>query len=258
MSQSEKMNALIHLAGEVAHELNNIFTAVTGNLSLLSEQARLEGVPAGMIEEISRTAQRGIALSQKLQAFAGRQPLKRKPVDIGRVLLESVRELGETLPRTVQLSLTRAAPGCISFVDEDKLRGTLQELAANAVAAMQGRGTLRLDVTQQPVAADNDLQLRPGVYACIRVVDSGPGMAPDVAARALDPLFSTRTSHISAGWGLSNCAGFLRQSGGCMHLRTTIGAGTVVELYFPMNTLATGKSYLSGGASAPLRQSEVS
>jgi signal transduction histidine kinase len=236
MSQSEKMNALIHLAGEVAHELNNIFTAVTGNLSLLSEQVELARVPAGMIEEISRTAQRGIALSQKLQAFAGRQPLKRNPVDVGRLLLHSVRELGEILPRSVKLFLTRVVPGCVCFVDEDKLRGTLKELAANAVAAMQDRGTLCFDATQQSIPANNELNLRPGVYICIRVADSGPGMAPEIATRALDPLFSTRTSHINAGWGLSNCAGFLRQSGGCVHLCSATGSGTAVELYLPLST----------------------
>ena len=251
------MNALVHLAGEVAHELNNIFTAVTGNLSLLSEQVELEGVPAGMIEEISRTAQRGIALSQKLQAFAGRQPLKRKPVDIGRVLLDSARELGEILPGSVKISLTRPAPGSVCFVDEDKLRATLKELATNAVTAMDGRGTLGFEVIRQSVGSNNDLNLRAGAYACIRVTDSGPGMEPEIAARALDPLFSTRTSHISAGWGLSNCAGFLRQSGGCMHLRTNAGAGTAVELYFPLNVSAPAREYLSGGSNNLARRPEL-
>ena len=239
-SQSEKMNALAHLAGEVAHELNNIFTAVTGNLSLLSEQFQPEGMPAGMIDEINRTAQRGIALSQKLQAFAGRQPLKRKSIDVVRVLAESVRLLRERLPTNIDVKLAPLPKNFISFVDEEKLRAMLLELAANAVVAMNGKGSLCFEAVEKSMDAENALGLRAGAYLRIAVSDDGQGMEPDVAARALDPLFSTRTSHINAGWGLSNCAGFARQSGGAMHLRTAAGTGTSVEIYLPASLSVTG------------------
>jgi C4-dicarboxylate-specific signal transduction histidine kinase len=239
MPQSEKMDALMHLAGEVAHELNNIFTAVTGNLSLLSEHVEAEGAPAGMIDEITRTAQRGIALSQKLQAFAGRQPLKRKQVDVNRVLTESVLELRRRLPGSIHVTLLPAARSCISHVDEEKLYSTFRELAANAVAAMKGGGTLGFEAAEVRIAPDNKLGLRPGAYVRIRVADSGRGMEPEVAARALEPLFSTKKAHINAGWGLSNCAGFLRQSGGCMHLHTSSGSGTAIELHLPVIGLVT-------------------
>jgi signal transduction histidine kinase len=230
------MNALVHLAGEVSHELNNIFTAVTGNLSLLSEQVQVDD-HAGMIAEISRTAERGIALSQKLQAFAGRQPLKRKSSDVSRLVGTVLEELRFTLPAGIRLSPLPETAGCICYVDEDKLRDTLRELAANAVAAMQGRGDLRFEVAEMQVPAGNLLKLRPGLYARIQVFDTGHGMAPETVARALDPLFSTKAAHIDSGWGLSNCAGFLRQSGGCMYLRSNSGTGTVVELYLPLTAI---------------------
>ena len=233
MPQSEKMEALVHLAGEVAHELNNIFTAVTGNLSLLSESMDPEGVPAGMIDEITRTAQRGIALSQKLQAFAGRQPLRRKSVDVNHVLTQSVLDLRRRLPSSIHVTLVPLSQSCISYVDEEKLYSTFKELAANAIAAMNGVGTLCFRADEELVSADNRLGLRPGSYVRIKVADTGRGMEPEVAARALEPLFSTKKSHIDAGWGLSNCAGFLRQSGGCMSLHSSSGSGTAVELYLP-------------------------
>ena len=234
MPQSEKMDALIHLAGEVAHELNNIFTAVTGNLSLLGEHMEAQGTPVGMIDEIARTAQRGIALSQKLQAFAGRQPLRRKPVDVNHVLTESVLDLRRRLPSSIHVILSPLPGGCISFVDEEKLYSTFKELAENAVAAMNGGGTLFFQAEEKRIAPDNALGLRPGPFVRIRVADTGRGMEPEVAARALEPLFSTKRSHIDAGWGLSNCAGFLRQCGGCMLLQTSTESGTAVELYLPM------------------------
>jgi signal transduction histidine kinase len=233
MRQSEKMEALVHLAGEVAHELNNIFTAVTGNLSLLSESMDPKGAPAGMIDEIARTAERGIALSQKLQAFAGRQPLRRKSVDVNHVLTQSVLDLRRHLPSSIDVMLVPLPQACISYVDEEKLYSTFQELAANAIAAMNGAGTLRFRAEEKTVPADNRSGLRPGRYVRIQVADTGRGMEPEVAARALEPLFSTKKSHIDAGWGLSNCAGFLRQSGGGMFLHSATGSGTAVELYLP-------------------------
>src|SRR5579862_440252 len=151
------MDALVHLAGEVSHELNNIFTAVTGNLSLLSENIEGQGLPAGMVEEIIRTAQRGIALSQKLQAFAGRQPLRRKPVDVNQVLAESVLDLRRRLPSSIHVTLLPAPQSCVSCVDEDKLYGTFKELAENAVAAMNGVGTLCFKTEHVQVSPENGL-----------------------------------------------------------------------------------------------------
>ena len=82
MSELEEIDPLVHLAGTVAHELNNIFTAVTGNLSLLESGVALEGGNAGVISDVLRTANRGIELSQQLQAFAGRQKLNRTLFDL--------------------------------------------------------------------------------------------------------------------------------------------------------------------------------
>jgi signal transduction histidine kinase len=242
LPQSEKMSALIHLAGEVAHELNNIFTAVTGNLSLLSEQIHSEAPPVEMIEEITRTAQRGIALSQKLQAFAGRQPLKRRPVDVMEVLAAFENDLTDRLPAGIRLVRGPAPQSCISYVDAEMLRSTLHELAANAVAAMHGNGTLHFSVAERALGGQNALGLHSGSYVRIRVTDSGGGMEPTALARAADPLFSTKAPDINAGWGLSNCAGFMRQSGGCMQLRSAAGSGTVVELYLPLGAPASGQA----------------
>ena len=135
MPNLEKMAALVHLAGAVAHELNNIFTAVTGNLSLLDEHIERGSAPSEMIGEAIRTAQRGIALSAKLQAFAGRQPLRRKQIDVNRILRGIACDLRNDLPKTVELIFLPASSDCQSFADEDKLRHTILELGANAVAA---------------------------------------------------------------------------------------------------------------------------
>jgi signal transduction histidine kinase len=233
MSDSEKMTALVQLAGAVAHELNNIFTAVSGNLSLLDEYIEQGSTPAEMIDETLRTAQRGIELSAKLQAFAGRQPLQRKQVNAELLLHEIVGELRSHLPKTVNLIFIPAPGDSQVFIDEGKLRGTIRELVANAVAAMNGAGSIQILLEDRHVTGREGLGLRPGDYFAIRVADTGPGMAPEIAARALDPMFSTKASHINTGWGLSSSAGFIRQSGGTMQLMSKPGGGTTIDLYLP-------------------------
>jgi signal transduction histidine kinase len=246
MPNLEKMAALVHLAGAVAHELNNIFTAVTGNLSLLDEHIERGSAPSEMIGEAIRTAQRGIALSAKLQAFAGRQPLRRKQIDVNRILRGIACDLRNDLPKTVELIFLPASSDCQSFADEDKLRHTILELGANAVAAMNGAGKIYLQSENRHVTGNEGLALRPGDYIIIRVCDTGSGMTSEVAARAIDPMFSTKASHIDAGWGLSNCAGFMRQSGGTMKIFSELGHGTAVDLYLPI---------LNAADDFPLKQS---
>jgi signal transduction histidine kinase len=238
MSDSEKTEALVQLAGAVAHELNNIFTAVAGNLSLLDEHTQKAGASKEVIGEVVRTAQRGIELSAKLQAFAGRQPLKRKRIDVNLVVGDLALALANRLPKTIELSVLAAPRICPSFADEEKLRDTICELASNAVSAMNGKGRLRIEVGPKSLKAGNSFNLRAGAYIVVIVTDTGPGMKPEIVARASDPLFSTKSSHFNAGWGLSKCAGYLRQSGGAMKIMSEPGQGTSIAILLPEDSVA--------------------
>lgn len=235
MSDTDKMAALIQLAGAIAHELNNIFTAVTGNLSLIEESP----TNAETIGEVVRTAQRGIALSEKLQAFAGRQPLKRRHVDIAPLLAGIARDIAAALPASVRFEARLLEGACVCYVDERKLADCIKELAANAVTAMRGKGILKLEALTESFAPGERRGLRSGSYAVLRVSDTGAGMGPEVAARALDPMFSTRGSSVNFGWGLSSCAGFLRQSGGALGISSQPGRGTIVEALLPADLMAS-------------------
>jgi signal transduction histidine kinase len=234
-ADSDKTAALVHLAGAIAHELNNIFTAVAGNLSLITEQTQ-KGDHSDTIDEVVRTAQRGIALSERLQAFAGRQPLRRRNVDIERLLGDFRTELIGRLPKSITVKYSRIDGEFVSYVDERKLYECLNEIATNAVAAMNGHGVLSLELFSREAGA-GERGLRSGAYLVIRMTDTGSGMQPEIAARALDPMFSTRSSGIHAGWGLSYCAGFCRQSGGLMKVHTRLNHGTSVEVILPAGSV---------------------
>src|SRR3954462_285408 len=140
MSDTEKVEALVHLAGTVAHELNNIFTAVTGNLSLLHEDSEDKSHNAGVISDVIRTANRGIELSQQLQAFAGRQKLNRTRFDLNHSVAAVITGLKRSVLRNVDIDLALLPSSCFVAADEDKLHQVVEELARNAAAAMNHRG----------------------------------------------------------------------------------------------------------------------
>ena len=226
---SDKMTALVQLAGTVAHELNNIFTAVTGNLSLLEPEMAGSQGHTSTLRDIVRAAERGIDLTSKLQAFAGRQRLNREIVELNAIVLRTMRELRSTLP-TTNVKITLADAEFVVYADEQKLSDAIVELVKNAHAAMPPvGGCLTVETARHEIEGRHP-------QALLRIRDNGKGMAPEVMARATEPLFTTNPHGIKAGWGLSNCAGFIRQSGGRLSLHSEVGHGTLVEITLPLET----------------------
>jgi signal transduction histidine kinase len=220
---SEKMIALVQLAGTVAHELNNIFTAVAGNLSLLDQEFSEE--QSDTYRDILRAAQRGIGLTSKLQAFAGRQRLERRSIELNGVVSHTLAKLHHTLAG-VTIDVRLAGGEFIVYADEQKLSDTVVELIKNARAAMPETGGC---LTVKTIRIQ-----RGHPHVLLSISDNGAGMTPDVMSRATEPLFTTGPNGIKAGWGLSNCAGFVRQSGGTMTLSSEAGRGTTVEVSLPL------------------------
>ena len=227
-SDNEKMTALVQLAGTVAHELNNIFTAVAGNLSLLDQEFSDE--QSVTYRDILRAAQRGIDLTSKLQAFAGRQRLDRRSIELNGVVSRTLAKLRNTLD-DIAVDITLAGAEFIVYADEQKLSDTVIELIKNARAAMSETGG-RLTVKTERIERGGNHP-----YVLLSIADNGSGMTPDVMARATEPLFTTGPHGIKTGWGLSNCAGFVRQSGGTMTISSEPGRGTVVELALPLENI---------------------
>ena len=230
MSDTEKVEALVQLAGSVAHELNNIFTAVTGNLSLLEDSLPDESEHARVVGDVIRTAHRGIELSEKLQAFAGRQRLRLARVDLNRAITTIATELKRSVLRSIDVKL-ELGPGCFASSDHDKMMRVLEELAKNAAIAMDFHGLLAIGTSQVRLLPQQVGRLREGDYIKLVLRDSGCGMRPEVIKRAMDPVFSTDAAR--PGWGLARCAGFIRQCGGEILLSSAPGHGTAVEIYLP-------------------------
>jgi PAS domain S-box-containing protein len=237
LRQSQKMEAVGQLTGGIAHDFNNLLTGIVGSLDLLQtrlSQGRTDNV-ARYINAAMTSANRAAALTHRLLAFARRQPLIPKGVDVNQLVVSLEDLLRRTMGETIDLEITAAGDLWWTLCDPNQLESALLNLAINARDAMPDGGKLTITTANarlDGVTADTPA-LSPGDYVCIDVTDSGVGMSAEVAARAFDPFFTTKPIGQGTGLGLSMIYGFARQSNGHVTITSRLGQGTSVKLYLP-------------------------
>jgi PAS domain S-box-containing protein len=237
LQQSQKMEAVGQLTGGIAHDFNNLLTGIVGSLDLLQtrlNQGRTENA-ARYINAAMTSANRAAALTHRLLAFARRQPLIPKGVDVNRLVVSLEDLLRRTMGETIDLEIAARKDLWRTLCDPNQLESALLNLAINARDAMPDGGGLTIstaNVRIDRVTADTPA-LSPGDYVCIAVTDSGVGMSAEVAGRAFDPFFTTKPIGQGTGLGLSMIYGFARQSNGHATIDSRIGQGTTVRLYLP-------------------------
>ena len=235
--QSQKMEAVGQLTGGIAHDFNNLLTGIVGSLDLLQtrlDQGRTENV-ARYINAAMTSANRAAALTHRLLAFARRQPLIPKSVDVNRLVVSLEDLLRRTIGESIDLEIIAPSDLWFTLCDPNQLESALLNLAINARDAMPDGGKLTITTMNarlDSVTADTPA-LVPGDYICIGVTDTGVGMSADVAARAFDPFFTTKPIGQGTGLGLSMIYGFARQSNGHVMIDSKLGQGTSVRLYLP-------------------------
>jgi PAS domain S-box-containing protein len=235
--QSQKMEAVGQLTGGIAHDFNNLLTGIVGSLDLLQtrlNQGRSENF-ARYINAAMTSANRAAALTHRLLAFARRQPLIPKGVDVNQLVVSLEDLLRRTIGETIDLGIVAADDLWPTLCDPNQLESALLNLAINARDAMPDGGRLSIatsSVRLDSVTADTPA-LSPGDYVCIAVTDTGVGMSAEVAARAFDPFFTTKPIGQGTGLGLSMIYGFARQSNGHATIDSRPGQGTTVRLYLP-------------------------
>jgi PAS domain S-box-containing protein len=235
--QSQKMEAVGQLTGGIAHDFNNLLTGIVGSLDLLQtrlNQGRTDNV-ARYIQAAMTSANRAAALTHRLLAFARRQPLVPKVVDVNQLVVSLEDLLRRTIGETIDLEIIALDGLWCTLCDPNQLESALLNLAINARDAMRDGGKLVIATSNarlDNVTADTSA-LSPGDYICIGVTDSGTGMSAEVAARAFDPFFTTKPIGQGTGLGLSMIYGFARQSNGHATIDSKLDRGTSVKLYLP-------------------------
>ena len=208
LQQALKMEAVGQLTGGLAHDFNNLLTVITGNLEMLA--MRLEAKPdadaAELISDAEEAANMGAQLTNRLLAFARRQPLAPKMIDPNELVLDMSDLLRRTLGENIQISTVLAHHVSRTRVDPGQLQNALLNLTINARDAMPDGGSISIETAN--VELDEDAlsatpDVAPGRYVAISVTDSGAGMSPDVLRHAMEPFFTTKEASAGTGLGLS-------------------------------------------------------
>jgi PAS domain S-box-containing protein len=236
LGQAQRLEAVGQLTGGVAHDFNNLLTVILGNAELLSEA--LAGNPdlKPLAEMISAAAQRGSALTQHLLAFARRQALDPRAVDVNRLITGMDGLIRRALGEHIELRLILTPDLWRALVDPAQLESALLNLCINARDAMPARGTLTIEtvnVVLDQHYADRFTEVTPGAYVLVAVSDTGAGIAPEHLPHVFEPFFTTKEKGRGSGLGLSMVYGFVKQSRGHVTIDSEPGRGTTVKLYLP-------------------------
>ncbi|HUE66316.1 MAG TPA: response regulator [Rhizomicrobium sp.] len=244
MRQSQKMEAIGHLTGGVSHDFNNLLQVISANLDLAaaSDAARANPRLKERLANAAGAVLRGSRLTSQLLAFARRQALEPKSIDLGRVIRDMSDMLRRTLGETVAVETVIAGGLWDTLADPSQVENTVLNLAINARDAMPNGGKLTLEVANADLddayAAAHG-EVAPGQYVMLAVSDTGAGMTPDVMRRVFEPFFTTKPEGKGTGLGLAQIYGFVKQSGGHVKLYSEVGQGTTVKLYLPRTRRVT-------------------
>ncbi|MBL8715429.1 MAG: PAS domain S-box protein, partial [Myxococcales bacterium] len=240
--QAQKMEAVGRLAGGIAHDFNNLLTAVIGYAELIAS-ALLRGERVNEeIDEILRAAKRAASLTQQLLAFSRRQVLKPRVLDLNDVVTGLARMLRRLIPENVSIHAALDPTVKPIKADPGQMEQVMLNLAINARDAMSGTGQLTLAteaVTLQRTTLVGHDGVPPGEYVRLSVRDTGHGMDAATLAHVFEPFFTTKGVGKGTGLGLATVYGIVRQSGGAIQVRSTVGQGTTVEMLFPTCAPAT-------------------
>ncbi len=234
LHEAQKLETLGQLTGGVAHDFNNLLTPVIGNLDLIRRRLAPDDKSHRLIDAALQAASRASTLVQRLLAFARRQDLRPRSINIGSLLDGMTDLVRRSLDPAIEVEIEHADDLPPARVDPNQLELAILNLAINARDAMPRGGKLRIKAFR--CTRQERGPIEPGDYVCISVEDSGTGMDRQTLDRAVEPFFSTKGVGKGTGLGLSMVHGLAAQLGGMLTLRSVPGSGTTAEIWLPIAT----------------------
>lgn len=250
LRQSQRLEAVGQLTGGVAHDFNNLLTVILGNAELMADQLEDNSRLYKLADMTRAAAMRGAELTHRLLAFARRQALEPKIVDVNQLVIGMEGLLRRALPENIDIEVMQSEELWAAFVDPAQLESVLLNLALNAKDAMPEGGQLTIETGNarlDEAYAEHHAEVAPGRYVMVAVSDTGIGIPAESLERVFDPFYTTKEKGKGTGLGLSMAYGFAKQSGGHIKIYSEPGQGTTVKLYLPRanrpgETTSTGQA----------------
>ena len=235
LRQAQKMEAVGRLAGGVAHDFNNVLTAIFGYADLLLDQFSADDPRRADIVEIRHSADRAAALTRQLLAFSRKQVVQPQTLDLNQTVRSVEKLLGRLVSDDVEVELDLSPQLGEVLADPGSIEQVLMNLAANARDAMPDGGRLRVATRNEHV--EGELDDRPGLvagdYVVLAVSDTGVGISSEVREHIFEPFFTTKEPGKGTGLGLATVYGVVKQSGGTVYVESEVGQGTTFVIYLP-------------------------
>jgi two-component system cell cycle sensor histidine kinase/response regulator CckA len=237
LRQAQKMEAIGQLAGGVAHDFNNMLTAIIGHLGLLRTAPGMTPEIAGSLKEIGAAANRAAKLTSQLLAFSRRQVMSTSVLDLNEVVTNLTNMLHRMLGENIVIQLA-CAPGQLAFQgDAGMMEQVLVNLAVNARDAMPDGGTLKITtrgVTCSPPGDKGQApRPEPSDFVKLSVSDTGTGIAPEIRSKIFEPFFTTKDVGKGTGLGLATVFGIVQQHHGWVELESEVGHGATFHIHLP-------------------------
>ena len=236
LRQSQRMETVGLLAGGVAHDFNNILSAIMCNAGFLARDLAPDDPKQKDVKEILAASERAASLTRQLLAFSRRQIMATRVTDINGLMIGMVRMLGRVIGELVMLAVKLSPSACTANVDPGQIEQVIMNLALNARDALAGGGVITLETelvnpAEEFFAAHPDLPKGPLVS--IKVGDTGCGMSEEVKTHLFEPFFTTKEQGKGTGLGLSTVFGIVKQSRGEITVESEPGKGSVFTVYLP-------------------------
>jgi PAS domain S-box-containing protein len=252
LQQAQKLDAIGKLTGGIAHDFNNMLTVIAGTTETLVDALKDKPDVQSVARLIDDAAERCAELIKHLLAFARKQPLQPRDVDINGTIFDIAKLLRPTLGEQIEIETVLGHDVRASHIDPSQLANSVLNMAINARDAMPNGGKLLLEtstIVLDDAYAHANPDVRPGSYVLLAVSDTGTGMPLSVQDKAFDPFFTTKAVGKGSGLGLSMVYGFVKQSGGHIKIYSEEGHGTTLKLYLPP---ALGQVEAAAATAAPI------
>ena len=258
--QAQKMESIGKLAGGVAHDFNNILTAIMGYTNFLADGPTRNGTWREDVEEIRKAAERAAGLTRQLLAFSRRQTLQPKVLDLNTEFTEMKNMLRRMVGEDIDWSVSLASGlGCIK-ADQGQIQQVLMNLIVNARDAMPSGGKLTVstkNIQFQEPHAENNFIIPPGAYVVIAVSDTGGGIDENIKAHIFEPFFTTKEKGKGTGLGLAVIYGIITQCDGYIVIDSAPNKGTTFKIFFPTTEGVVGAKNGEQSVQEPCRGTET-